>query len=106
MISSHSLHHLYTYLSTAAIQSIHSVHVHGHVLSSQGWAPECPTHLCFTGVVCWVWVSFLSSFPLQLPQLHVHVYIYFAMHMCFYVYIHVHVITDSIVYLVSSDRAA
>ena len=50
------------------------VHVN-HCPSSQGWAPECPINsfcvcLYFTGVVCWVQVSFLSSLPLQLPWLH------------------------------------
>ena len=31
--------------------------------------PECPIHfvfvcLCFMGIVCWVWISFVSSLPL------------------------------------------
>ena len=45
------------------------VHVYTHRPSSQGWAPECLVLvcMCFTGVVCWVRVSFLSSLPL--PQL-------------------------------------
>ena len=31
--------------------------------SSQGWAPGCPIHLmCFSGVVCWVWIPFFSDY--------------------------------------------
>ena len=41
---------------------------HCPTCSSQGWAPECPILfcMCFTCVVYWVWVSFLSSLPLRL----------------------------------------
>ena len=42
-----------------------------HRPSSQGWAPKCPVinifvfvWLYFTCVVCWFWVSILSSLPL------------------------------------------
>ena len=50
---------------------VHSNHKRSltHHTGSQGWAPECPIHfvgLCFTDVVCWVQVSFLSSLPPQL----------------------------------------
>ena len=43
-----------------------------HRPSFQGWAPECLFYfvfvcLYFTGVICWVWVSFLSSLPPRLP---------------------------------------
>ena len=35
--------------------------------------------LCFTGIVCWVWVSFLSSLSLRLPNYAV-CYIYTCFH--------------------------
>ena len=54
-----------------AYMYIHFYVLYMHGPSSQGWAPQCPVPfgLYFMDVVCWFWVSFLSSLPLRLPQL-------------------------------------
>ena len=57
-----------------------------HCPCSQTWAPECPIHfvfvcLCFTGVVCWVWVSFLSSLP-SATTLYLCSVLYTCFHVC------------------------
>ena len=67
-------------------------------------------HLCFTGVVCWACVSFLSSFPLRLPQeniwslkidlllqCHVLMYSTYGVPMCMYMCICVHVLMWAVV---------
>ena len=70
------LMYIYTTIFTQATNKTCNVHVHvhehvhvhvTHAPSSQGWTPKCPVHfvffcLYFTGVVCWVRVSFLLLF--------------------------------------------